>query len=124
MSETEQTSSASGRSSASVEDVIDGVISYAKSETIGPLRGAGRWIAWGALGALLIGVGGALALLGMLRLIQAEWSAVTGTGDDPSRLSWLPYLIVFVVGAAFVGLALAKINRSHLLGGRSKEGAK
>lgn len=118
MSGTEPTSSQTRRSSASVDDVVDGVISYAKSQTIGPLRGAGRWVAWGVLGALLIGVGGALTLLAVLRLIQTEWSAVA---DPGSRLSWLPYLIVFVVGCAFVALTLTRINRSHLLGGRSKE---
>jgi peptidoglycan biosynthesis protein MviN/MurJ (putative lipid II flippase) len=118
MSGSDPTAPKPGRQSASVDDVVDGVISYAKSQTIGPLRGAGRWVAWGALGALAIGVGGSLALLGLLRLIQSEWGSVSG---ESSRLSWLPYLIVFVVGAAFVGLALAKINRSHLLGGKSNE---
>ncbi|MDA2944625.1 MAG: hypothetical protein O2925_06135 [Actinomycetota bacterium] len=118
MSGSEPTTPKPGGPSASVDDVVDGVISYAKSQTIGPLRGAGRWVAWGALGAIAIGVGGSLALLGLLRLIQTEWASVS---SETSRLSWLPYLIVFVVGAAFVGLALTKINRSHLLGGKSNE---
>ena len=36
-----------GLSASSHEDVLDLVVSYAKQETIEPLRGALRWILWG-----------------------------------------------------------------------------
>jgi hypothetical protein len=119
MTKPDQAASESRRKAASVDDVVDGVISYAKAQTVGPLRGAGRWLAWGAIGAILIGIGGSLALLGVLRLVQTEWGAVSG---EESRLSWLPYLIVFVVGAAFVGFAISRINRSHLMNSESSKG--
>jgi hypothetical protein len=116
-------SSASGgsderrRRSASVDEVVDTVVAYVKNETVAPLRGAGRWLAWGTAGALLIGVGLSLALLGVLRLVQTEWESV-GTG----RLSWLPYLIVVIVGAVVVAVTLQRINRSSLMGDQHAEG--
>jgi hypothetical protein len=98
------------RRAASVDEVVDTVVAYVKNETVAPLRGAGRWLAWGTAGALAIGVGMSLVLLGVLRLLQTEWESVTR-----GRLSWLPYLIVVVVGAAFVVVTLQRINRSSLM---------
>lgn len=98
------------RRSASVDEVVDTVVAYVKNETVAPLRGAGRWLAWGTAGALAIGIGMSLVLLGLLRLLQTEWESVTG-----GRLSWLPYLIVVVVGAIFVAATLQRINRSSLM---------
>jgi len=96
---------------ASVNDVVDGVISYAKSQTLGPLRGAGRWLAFGAAGAVMSGLGAILVLLGVLRLVQTEWSTVSG---PDSGWSWIPYLIVLVVGGALVAVTVSRINRSYL----------
>ena len=49
----------------------------------------------GAAGAVLLGLGLSLVLLGLLRLIQTEWErAATGS------LSWLPYLIVLLLDVA------------------------
>ena len=75
----------------SIADVVDLVTTYAKQETLGPLRGAGKWIAMGAVGAVLMGLGLSLLTLGILRLVQTEW-------DRSARgsLSWLAYVIAFV----------------------------
>ena len=35
-----------------IDDVIDTVKAYAQQELVGPLRGVGQWIAYGAVGAL------------------------------------------------------------------------
>lgn len=44
--ETSQTGRSSARrESAGVSDVVDLVKEYAKQETLGPLKGAGRWLA-------------------------------------------------------------------------------
>ena len=68
---------------------------YAKQETVEPLKGLGRFLGHGLSGALLLGAGVALMLLGLLRFLQTETStAFTG------NLSWVPYLIVLAVGAA------------------------
>ena len=58
-------------------EVVEFVKTYAKQETVGPLRGAGRWIAFGAAGAICLGLGLSLLLLGLLRLLQAEWIGPT-----------------------------------------------
>jgi hypothetical protein len=94
---------------ASVGEVIEFVKTYAKQETVGPLRGAGRWIAFGAAGAIALGVGLSLLLLGVLRLVQSEVSDIAD-----GRLSWLPYLIVLVVCVVLIGLAMMQINKTFL----------
>lgn len=94
---------------ASVGEVVDFVKTYAKQETVGPLRGAGRWIAFGAAGAISLGIGLSLLLLGLLRLLQSEVSDIAD-----GRLSWLPYLIVLVVCVALLGLAMMQINKTFL----------
>ena len=49
--ETSRTSRSSvRREAAGVGDVVDLVKEYAKQETLGPLKGAGRWLALGSLG--------------------------------------------------------------------------
>jgi hypothetical protein len=95
--------------SASIGDVTTMVTDYAKQEVLGPLRGAGRWLAFGTIGALLIAVGSSFLLLGLLRLLQTEWSR-SATGS----LSWLAYLIVMTVGILGIVLAVSRIRRSRL----------
>jgi hypothetical protein len=90
-------------------EVIDVVVAYAKQETLGPLRGAGRWLGAGVAGSLLLGLGSLLILLGLLRLLQTEWDR-SATGS----LSWLSYLIVLVVAALVLVLVLKRINREPL----------
>ncbi|MGH9270594.1 MAG: phage holin family protein [Ilumatobacteraceae bacterium] len=93
----------------SVGDVVDLVKTYAKQETIGPLRGAGKWLGMGAAGALLLGLGLVIVLLGVLRLIQTEWDrAATGA------LSWLSYLIVLVITVALLVIVLKRVGRDSL----------
>ncbi len=92
-----------------VGGVVELVKAYAKQETLGPLKGAGRWLAMGAIGAALLGLGLALLILGLLRLLQAEWTR-SATGS----LSWLAYLIVLVVCVALAVLAITRINRDRL----------
>lgn len=108
MADTEKTSR-SRQESASIGEVVDYVKTYARQETLGPLRGAGRWLAYGAAGALALGVGLFFLLLGLLRLLQTEW-------DRSARgsLSWLAYVIVLAVGAIVLAVTLMRINRSSL----------
>jgi hypothetical protein len=97
------------REDTSIEGVVTLVREYAKQETIGPLRGAGQWIGYGAAGALLLGAGLALVLLGVLRLIQAEWErAASGS------LSWLAYVIVLVLCVLAIVIAVSRINKPTL----------
>ena len=97
------------RESASVGEVVDFVKEYAIQETVGPLKGAGRWIGFGAGGAALIGLGIMLLMLGLLRAIQSEWDGVAEGGT-----SWIPYAIVFLVTVALIVITLLRINKTYL----------
>ena len=93
----------------SITEVIEYVKAYVRQETIGPLRGAGRWLAFGAAGALVLGVGLSFVLLGLLRLVQHEWDF-----SARGRMSWLPYLIVLVACVGLLFLTIKRINKSAL----------
>lgn len=79
---------------------------YAKQETIDPLKGLGRFLAFGISGAVALGAGFVLLLLAGLRALQTE-TGTTFTGN----LSWAPYLIVLAVGTLLIVLALIRITR-------------
>ncbi|MBI4884202.1 MAG: hypothetical protein HY826_09130 [Actinobacteria bacterium] len=83
---------------------------YARQETLGPLKGAGRWIALGIAGALLIGVATAFLALGALRMIQTEWPS-TFRGR---WMSLVPYASSFVFCLIVAGLAMMRINKQPL----------
>jgi hypothetical protein len=85
-------------------DAVQLTIDYVKQETIAPLKGLGRFLAWGMAGSVAIALGVLLLLIGVLRLLQAETgSALTGSW------SFVPYACVFVLGAGVVGLAVWRI---------------
>jgi uncharacterized membrane protein len=94
---------------ASVGDIVDYVKAYAKQETLGPLKGAGAWLGYGAAAALLLGIGLVLLLVGLLRLLQTEWTR-SATGS----LSWLAYLITLLVAVVLVALAISRVKKSTL----------
>lgn len=89
-------------------EVFDLVREYAKQETLTPLRGAGRWLALGTAGAVLLGLGSTLVLLGLLRFLQTEFSAFDGA------FSWIPYTAVLVVCLVLTGVSLARVKRATL----------
>ncbi len=82
------------------------VVTYAKQETLDPLRSLVRFVAWGAAGALLLAVGGVLGALTILRLLQGEAGVHLG-GD----LSWVPYSVAAVVAAAGAVVAATRISK-------------
>jgi hypothetical protein len=93
----------------SIGEVVDYVKIYAQQETIAPLKGAGRWIGFGIAGALLLGGGLMIVLLGLLRLVQTEWDrAATGS------LSWLAYVIVLAVCIVLIALVVSRIKQEQL----------
>ncbi len=97
------------RETASLGEVVEYVKAYAQQETVGPLKGIGRWIGLGAAGAVALGLGLSLVLLGLLRLIQSEWDSVAEGGS-----SWVPYMIVLAVALALLALTLMRINKTFL----------
>lgn len=77
-----------------VDDVLSLTKAYVKQETLGPLKGAGRWIAFGLAGALAVGMGVVMLMLACLRLLQNYMHGA---------MSWAPYGITLVVGLLTIG---------------------
>ena len=81
-----------------VGEVFTLIKGYADQEIRAPLRNLGRWVGLGLAGAVCLGLGSAMLLLGLLRLLQ-------GTASDPvfgRRLSFLPYVITLVACAVLI----------------------
>ena len=91
---------------AQAAQLWDLVRAYAKQETIEPLKGVGRWLAFGVAGAVLLGTGLVLLAVGGLRALQTE------TGDTFSgNWSWAPYLIVLAGCAVVIALVASRIGK-------------
>ena len=99
----------SRREDTSIEGVITLVRDYAKQETLGPLKGAGRWLGYGIAGSLLLGTGLALVLLGLLRLIQTEWDRASS-----GALSWIAYLFVLIGCVLLIIVTVSRIKQPSL----------
>ena len=95
-------------STLSAVELFEMVRDYVKQETLDPLRGVGRWLAWGTAGAIALLFGAVVGLLGVLRLLQAEVFA------DSQILTFVPYFIVAVVAVILVWLSLTRIQRPSL----------
>jgi hypothetical protein len=75
-------------------------IDYLKQEVLEPLKGLGRFLAWGLAGSVAIAIGILLLLVGILRLLQDETgTALTG------NWSWVPYFAVSLLGLGVAGVA-------------------
>jgi len=87
-------------------DFLQLVVDYAKQETLGPIKGLGRFVAFGVAGSAALALGSVFLLLAVLRALQSE-TGTTFTG----HLSWLPYLITAVLALAVLGLAVWRITQ-------------
>jgi hypothetical protein len=95
------------RTTAEGREFVDLVIAYAKQETLGPLRGLGRFLGAGVGGAVALALGVPLLLLALLRALQTE----TGSTFQ-GNLSWLPYLITAAAALAVAALAAWRITKT------------
>jgi hypothetical protein len=78
---------------------------YARQETVEPLKGVGRYVAYGLAGAIVGGFGVVLLLLSLLRGIQDH-----GGDFFDGNMSWLPYVIVLAVAGILVAIAASRIS--------------
>ncbi|MBW3614238.1 MAG: phage holin family protein [Actinobacteria bacterium] len=83
----------------------DLVVTYAKQETIEPIKSLGRFIGWGVAGAMVLANGLILLVLALLRALQTE----TGDAFD-GNLSFAPYLVTVVVCAIVLVMALRAVG--------------
>lgn len=96
---------------AQVTEFKDLVVSYARQETVDPLRALGRYLGFGVAGALLIGLGIAFGLLSLLRGLQQITVFNDPTEAEGGTFSWAPYLIVMGVGLVIAGLFVRTLMR-------------
>lgn len=90
-------------------DTLELVRDYAKQETLGPLRGAGRWLAFGLMAAFFMSVGIIILLLGVLRLTQDLMLHVWWP-EQADGLSFLPYVVTLVAGCALSILTWSRVR--------------
>jgi hypothetical protein len=87
--------------SALVREIATMTVAYAKQETLEPIRGLGRFVAYGAAAVVVGGLGLFLLVLGGLRLLQTE----TGSAFS-GHLKFVPYVIALAVCGAIAGAAM------------------
>ena len=87
---------------AEVSELVATLRAYAVQETVGPLRGLGRYLAFGLIGAVLVSLAIILAALAAVRALQSTTS-VFG-----ANWSFVPHL----VGAAVLVIAIATLMRA------------
>lgn len=91
--------------SSTAGEVWELVLAYVKQETIEPIKGIGRFLAFGAAGAFALGIGFVMFILAGLRVLQTE----TGDAFD-GNWSVVPYVIMIVVAGVIAALAARAIG--------------
>jgi hypothetical protein len=89
-------------------ELIDLLKTYAKQETVDPLKRVGHFMKLGMPGALLATLGAVLLLMSLLRALQTETGS-TFTGN----WSWVPYVFTLLAGVAIAGIAAMLITRKR-----------
>jgi hypothetical protein len=84
-------------------DALNLVIAYVKQETLDPLKGLLRFVAFGVAGSVAITIGTVMLLVAALRVLQTETAAFRG------NLSWVPYVIVIGLAVGIIGLSAWRI---------------
>jgi hypothetical protein len=87
-------------------------VAYAKQETVEPIKGLGKYLAFGLAGSACIGLGCVLLVLAGLRALQTEvGSFQTADPGDVNNLTWIPYLIMIAIGAVIIGLVARTLTK-------------
>lgn len=89
------------------QEIKDMLVSYAKQETIDPLKSLGRYLGFGLAGSLLVFLGAFFLGLGVLRLLQ---SLAFFAGS--SWASTLPYVVAIASLALLLGLIYGALRRA------------
>jgi len=86
-------------------ELKDLTVTYAKQETVDPLKGLGRFVGFGVGGSFVLGLGLCLLGLAVLRALQTE------TGDTfEGNWSFVPYLVTILVLGVLALLAVGAIK--------------
>jgi len=89
-----------------IQDLWDLLVSYARQETIDPLRNIVRYLAFGVGGMVVVTLGVFLLGLSALRALQTQ------TGDVFAGFwSWVPYIIVALIFGGLVAFSVSRIGK-------------
>lgn len=89
-------------------ETVDLTVAYIREETVGPLRGAFRWLGVGLMASVAVVIGTVMTVLGVLRLLQ---DLLSGMG---TAWSVVPYLAAVVASIAWTAVVLSRIDRDRL----------
>ena len=84
------------------------VVTYAREQTIEPIKGLGRFVAWGLAGSTVLALGLVLLVLALLRVLQTELDTVFD-----GNWSFAPYVITLVVCVVVAGMAAKAIGSAR-----------
>lgn len=84
------------------------LVTYAKQETVEPLKTLGKYLGLGIAGAIAVFLGLFFLALGVLRLLQTEVDAFSGGGKG----SLVPYLIAIATLAVLMGILFSLFLRA------------
>ena len=87
---------------AELAELLEMLRAYAVQETVGPLRGLGRYLLFGLVGAVGVSLGLVFATLAVVRVLQSE------TDLFNANWSFVPHL----AGVVFLMLAIAMLIRA------------
>lgn len=91
-----------------VQELKEMLVTYARQETVNPLKNLGRYVAFGFGGSVLMGIGGVLLIVSLLRVLQEE----TG-GVFDGNWSWAPYFLTVLVIAVLVAILGLMVKRAR-----------
>lgn len=89
------------------QEIQQMLVSYAKQETVAPLKQLGRYLGFGVAGSLLVFMGTFFVGLGVLRLMQT-----IEVFEGSSWASTLPYVIAIAVLVLFLLMIYSAMSRA------------
>lgn len=98
-------SSKNGGIKGDFDELISTLRAYAKQETLAPLKGLGRYLAFGLAGSTIFGIGGIFLVLATVRILQTTTDAFQG------NLSFFPYLCGVTACGVLIYLVLLALKR-------------
>tara|TARA_Y100000588_G_C13374833_1_gene552272 strand:- start:12 stop:335 length:324 start_codon:yes stop_codon:yes gene_type:complete len=87
------------------DEVVSTLRAYVKQETVEPLKGLGRYLAFGLAGTTIFGIGGLFLVLATVRILQTTINTFQG------NLSFLPYLCGLATCAVLIYLVVLALRR-------------
>ena len=88
-----------------ISELWELLVAYAKQETVTPIKGIGRYLAFGAAAMFFFAFAGVLFSLAGLRWMQEKTN-----GHLSGNLSWIPYLVSFLILVAIIVVAATRIK--------------